>query len=267
MRVASEKKMKNGGWIHKLDGAQPRPTYTPPPAEQVNIDFPKLATGAYMSMADSRREILADKLGLSVEALLNIGVGWLESKRVYTFPMQEWTEEGAKIVGIRTRTESGEKFCVKGSRNALFVPMNRPGAHVLIVEGPTDACAAFMLGIYAIGRPNNVGGEDMLVSWFTRNPSMAHVKAVSVLADRDQGETGERTFDAALSVARRLTRRFEMRVFRLPDCKDLREWVRQGNTTATLQTIIRSRSRVSAAKVWPTDGLQHAAKKEPQAVG
>src|SRR5439155_12311592 len=83
-------------------------------------------------------------LGLSATSLLRLGVGWSAPYRAWAFPMRD---AGGAIRGIRLRTVAGKKFCVRGSKDGLFIPEESAAVGPLLVcEGPTDTAALLDMG-------------------------------------------------------------------------------------------------------------------------
>jgi len=96
---------------------------------------------------------------------------------------------------------------------------------MLVVEGPTDLCAALSLGYYAIGRPSCSGGVPHIVDHVKRS----RVKEVVIVADNDDpGIRGAKDLQRWLTVPSCL--------MVLP-CKDLREFVKFGDKS-TIDSMI-----------------------------
>jgi hypothetical protein len=102
---------------------------------------------------------LADKLGVSVEALCDMRVGW--DGKAWTFP--ERNAEGL-VVGVSRRFVDGEKRCARGSRRGLTYGDGWSSASgpMMLVEGASDVAAGITLGLCVVGRPSNTGGLKML---------------------------------------------------------------------------------------------------------
>jgi hypothetical protein len=158
---------------------------------------------------------LAGRLGVRSEALRALGACWAWPHEAWGFPMFDGEEQFA---GIRLRSDDGEKWALRGSRQGIFIPSMELQGEVLVVEGPTDAAAAVSLGFYAIGRPSCVGGAREIAALCRR----IGVKRLSVLADNDgPGISGAQTFCGQIGLPARLV---------VLPAKDLREWVRNGAT-------------------------------------
>ena len=118
------------------------PTEPKPPSK----DWGRIAKEAFGDTeAKSARYSLATELGVSVDALCRLGVGWMPSQRCWAFPERD---AAGTIIGINRRFADGKKQRVAGSRCGLtFDPEGwlesaiEPG-FVLLVEGGSDAAAA-----------------------------------------------------------------------------------------------------------------------------
>lgn len=237
MRIGdgARKQTANGGWFHILrdDGApaapMPRQVETPPP------DWTDAVLERHRQTPRRWLADLAEDLGLTVPALDRLRVFRCESppwRGCSGWPMR-WAN--GKVVGIRVRTPQGRKISIKGSRNGLFlpwtpVPLSGP---VLVVEGNSDCAAALSLGIFAIGRPSCVGGEDQLAKVLRGRENCA------IFADRDgpglEGAQALGTF-LGLHVA-------EVVLATPPDPhKDLRDWLRAGATRDDVLALVADAS-------------------------
>ena len=105
-------------------------------------------------------------LGVSVESLRRLGVGWSAKHRAWAFPM---SNAAGDVLGIRLRLPGGKKLSVKGGKEGLVHsrrgPLRLPSGRLLllIAEGPTDTAALLDLGFSAVGRPSCTGGVKLLV--------------------------------------------------------------------------------------------------------
>jgi hypothetical protein len=132
----------------------------------------------------------------------------------------------SKMVGIRLRSESGEKWSVTGSRSGVFIPHTSPQDTVLITEGPTDAAAGVGLGFFTIGRPSCSGGINDLTQFIRHH----RIKRAVISADNDgPGITGAKLLQPYLPV---------------PSClivlpaKDLRAFYVAGGSKQLIDSII-----------------------------
>jgi hypothetical protein len=107
-RVESPKRCGESGWLHVLrnDG----PTWTPwrrsirvavrMMSEPVNgkVDFAKLAADSRQGVKPEALDKLAVSLGVSIESLRRLGVGWSAQHRAWSFPM---SNAAGGVLGIR----------------------------------------------------------------------------------------------------------------------------------------------------------------------
>jgi hypothetical protein len=248
MRVESAKPAKGslGGWIHQLATAVSMPRSLPR-AEQPrpDIDFHAEARRMYQhKRASQTRTDLAAQLGVSVEALNRLGVGFGADKREYS----SWPERGidGKVVGIVTRYQDGSKKMVRWSRHGLyFTPNWRESTDlVLCPEGGSDVAACLTMGLFAIGRPSNLGGVDLLIAKLKQIKPLR----VIVLGERDDEPEkrgnpktpscplackgcaictpGRYGMTATAARIRAALRRIEVQA-RLPPAKDVRAWLNE----------------------------------------
>jgi hypothetical protein len=117
-REPSDKPTANGGWLHRLDGADvkhpsqfanlrkftsARPSQ-PPPA-----DFTSMWRRWLERTDDYHLDGFAMSLGVDTDALQRLGCAWTGSE--WAFPMRD---DGGHVIGIRLRDERGRKWAVKG---------------------------------------------------------------------------------------------------------------------------------------------------------
>lgn len=237
-RIESPKLIGEAGWLHRLqDGERTagrsigRLRFALPSSDGANLDGLNAKYRASVTL--SKLERLSHELGVSVESLQRLGVGWCGWG--WTFPM---TEASGKLRGIRVRKRNGIKLAVTGSRDGLFIPDPRDDLDMLgaldtssggvppllICEGPTDTAAMLDLGFDAVGRPSCRGGSALLVDLVRRRrPS-----EVVIVSDGDgPGSRGAETLASVLVVHAPA-----VRVVRPPiGIKDARAWKRAGATT------------------------------------
>ena len=234
MRTESERRLGNGGWLHRLGrdllGVPVRSQASPPAAKRYLSAEWIGNTWARCASATTDKQVagLADKLGVTSTSLRVIGafVYWVESdeqRTVWGFPMHDGAEA---FTGIRLRSDNGDKWALKGSRQGIFIPNMDLQGEVLVVEGPTDAAAAVSLGFYALGRPSCTGGVREIAALCQRRG----VKRLTVIADNDgPGLAGARAFCAQIGLPARLV---------VTMSKDLREWVKHGATRQAVEACL-----------------------------
>jgi phage/plasmid primase-like uncharacterized protein len=196
-------------------------------------DLATLAVRCQGAVAPERLAALARSLGISVESLTVLGIGWSADHRAWSFPM---CDAAGNVVGIRLRKAAGFKFAVKGSKEGLFLPSTAAAdsERLVVCEGPTDTAALLDLGFAgAVGRPSCTGGIPLLaelVGW--RRP-----REVVIVADGD--EPGRRGADNLASVLAVYAP--AVRVIVPPDgIKDARDWLRSGADRQAVEQVIEA---------------------------
>lgn len=188
MRVASEKAVNSGGWIHKLNVEVSVVEYlkqTRPDPKRLSVDeVEKLVHEMYEHpKASDLRKTLAIKLGVfdwSLE-LLNVGYGKDHRGEFASFPCRD---ERGRFIGISRRYGDGSKMTYRGTSNSGLFYEDKWAQHigaVLIVEGGSDVAACVSEGISAIGRPSNIGGASRIAA-MVRTAK----KRVIVVGERDE---------------------------------------------------------------------------------
>ena len=233
MRVASEKPLRNDGWLHRLtsdDWHRPRVRRIELPAwERSPVrDFGELSAQYEAAAGDSTVAWLAAQLGVSAESLRRLHIG--HDGRAYTFPMR--MPDGS-VCGIRLRYPNGRKLSVKGGRDGLFLPdpatdETEPGP-LFIAEGPTDCAALLDLGFVTIGRPSCSGGTAYVVQ-------LARNRNVIIVGDADgPGKRG------AIQLARELRPSCPsvQIIIPPPGIKDARAWLQAGATPRDIELTLR----------------------------
>jgi len=232
MRVKSDRPTRNGGWLHQVTDAPPRPApreYVPRPPRRPSPDWPALLRRFKRDTRTAEVMRLAASLGVSPGSLSRLGVVWAAPHRAWAFPMCDALR---KTTGIRLRAANGRKWAVSGSRNGLFWPADLAGAGpLLFCEGPTDTGALLDLGYDAIGRPSCTGAVDLVIE-VVRG---LRVRDVVVVADAD-----EQGIDGADRLARALTEEgHRPKVIQPQRAKDARAWVAAGATRAVVDSAIQ----------------------------
>lgn len=238
-RILSPNKVGNNGagWIHTLDANAERfAKYETKPTIEWRPSINWIKLQAYYERMIADRKQLAESLGVSDTSLWSLRVGWSRNDRAYTFPMRDGHNA---IIGMRTRKPSGEKKSVAGSRNGIFIPQLAPLDTLWVCEGPTDCAALLTLGKFAIGRPSNTGGMLHVLNYLT---SHRDIKRLVILADRDAKPIAAKlTMQAAKELASSAKSKCRsVKIIKPPlGVKDIREWVRNGATSAMLDCIAK----------------------------
>jgi len=194
-------------------------------------DFAKLAADFRAAVRPEALSRLAVGLGVFVESLRRLGVGWASKHGAWAFPM--YNADG-KTLGIRLRLPGGRKLAVKGGKEGLFIPgaLNVTGNRLLIAEGPTDTAAILDFGFMAVGRPSCTGGVALLIELVRKKSKPLDVV---IVADGDEaGRRGAETLVAKLTAYYPMVRI----ITPPPGVKDAREWKRRGATAADVQVVI-----------------------------
>lgn len=225
-RTESNRKIGSAGWLHSLGGSIPsqKAQFRRQAIENTiePLEGGDAMQAQFSAYVGHRIPMLAFELGVSLEALGDLGVGW---NGLWTFPMRNHRDE---IVGFRTRTPEGRKYAIKGSRSGLFIPRSaRREGHVYVVEGASDVLAMVDLGLNAIGRPSCLGCEQEIARW-------TNGMEVTVIADADgPGIDGARRL---IQTLRGSVRRARMVI---PPMKDVRECLNHGMTARDLMISLR----------------------------
>ncbi len=242
-RVESPTRWADAGWFHALERDSRAP--------RRRLRFLKVTSGPdgriaaiaeryQRSVTPGPLDRFAQDLGVTIESLKNLGVGW--TGRCWAFPMQG---RGGTVCGIRIRALSGKKFSEKGGHEGLFVPQVLKGVDPLVIcEGPTDTAALLDLGFDAIGRPSCRGGVRLLADLVRPGDWKRHV----VFADADGPG-----LEGALALARALAAlSTDVRVI-VPPAKDARAWKNAGATRANVLALIDAAPpiRISVRRAHP----------------
>jgi len=223
----NEKYVDGSGWLHVLkETDKPKAVqsyrFELPHHNQIMADIAK----NYMKVAtDSIANKLSVNLGVSLESLRALWIGYSKSKGSFTFPM---FRKGYQVLGIRIRRDSGKKFSEKGSKEGVFIPKGydtdkRP---VVVCEGPTDTACCIDLDFRAVGRPSCLGGSKLL-------KELLEDEHVCILADSDgPGQNGAEKLAQSLRKAKSVS-------IATPPVKDLREWKNQGCLRQDVLNLIR----------------------------
>jgi len=232
-RVESPKACGEAGWLHRLrddDWSRPlkrtrrRVVSAVLPTNTRSVrDWRRFVNECETSLAASRLDELASSLGVSVDALERLRVGWSVEHRAFAFPMFDAV---GQVLGVRLRGSDGRKWSVRGGREGLFLPRSVGGdatARLVICEGPTDAAALLDLGFDVVGRPSCNGGVQQIVTLV----QALEAHDVAILADADgPGLRGANNLSSVLAVYVR-----SICVLTPPaGVNDARDWRRQGAT-------------------------------------
>lgn len=236
-RVESQKSIPGcGGWLHRL--GEPVRNFTPrKPEIKPAVEPPSLFglwNGWYQS-ADFKLVMgLAEELGVDPMALDALGCCYAPPHKAFAFPMRDG---GNKLIGIRLRAKDGSKYSVRGSKNGLFIPQtNRATTNdwLFVVEGASDAAAAWSMGLKVVGRPNCSANPQMICDYVLAN----NIKRVVVVPDNDEPDSNGRR--AGIRGAEKLEEILPVwNLEYLPPTKDLREAFRGGLSVKQIEASLK----------------------------
>jgi len=225
MRVPSDKP-SNGGWIHggnKLIKKLYCRTQQHKQDKELSFDA-ALWWGAVRAVtATEAIELWAKRLGLPAWTLDHMGA--CIHNQALCFPMRD---ECGMICGIRTRLKNGRKLAIRGSKAGVMVPtFHDESMPPLIVEGPSDACAALALGFEPIARPSCTGSEMHVINTCRRY----EYDRITICADKDTpGIAGANSLARSLRASRIM-----VRMVTPGQHNDLRDfWIADGNVDALM---------------------------------
>lgn len=224
------------GWRHTMTNAQPT-THPATMREKARLDASGYAVAFERALTPAQALACSSDLGVSVDSLRRLRMGWCEEHDAPTFPM--W--ERGQIVGIRIRKPDGFKFAIRDSSNGFFIPRGLTLFDtLLIVEGPTDTAAALDMGFDAIGKPNASACTDELIRLLCeRRPDLTVFMGENDTPDASGKVAG---IDGPMKQCERARNAGLRAVFVLPPRgKDLREWKNvHGATRDMLERIVRN---------------------------
>jgi hypothetical protein len=230
MRIQSARSCSNGGWFHQLDAkVAPMPKLPPEP----KIDVWPLFNKWQSRTVPDRISQLARLLGIDELPLRALGVAWAEEHDAWAFPM---VNAERRVTGVRLRNALGEKWAVRGGRNGVFLPRCPSCQCCYICEGPTDTAALLSIGLFAIGRPSCNEGTAIICPLL----QTLGIRSAVVVADHDEDKErpDSSTYNPGIDGANRLSEQLPVRnCVWIPPTKDAREFVRQGGTAATIESL------------------------------
>lgn len=231
----------NGGYLHKLDASQisNRPWREtalhrkPEPVDTTN--WPILAQTFQSRVNEAGLSRLSHDLGVSVDSLKRLWIGWSPRNKAWSFPMRR---VNTSVCGIRLRSWKGRKWAVKGSKQGLFIPQHFPHRlehmRMFVAEGPTDTAALLDLGFFAIGKPSCRGMEKQIVQL----AKQTETQQVVIAADHDKpGQEGAFKLAKILRDAN-----ISCRILTPPQgIKDIRAWKQLGVTANDILTQVNTK--------------------------
>lgn len=242
-RTPSERQWGECGFYHVVDEnarAARGPAIEKRPAPTLLIN-PETTIDRYeRNLTLEQLNDLGSSLGVSVQSLGGLRVGWSHQHNAYTFPMQD---RPGSVIGIRVRNTTGDKWAVTGSRNGLFIPSLTPEQFDAIdewhiVEGPTDTAAALDMGLWTIGRPSCSAGVDMLCA-LMRGKKVYIVSNYDPAKQRMDGSEFHPGQDGAAVLADQMERvaSWVSVIYPRRGAKDVREWIAKGGTREEIDMV------------------------------
>lgn len=222
----------NGGqFLHRIgdDVQQGRRIHNPvsqPKPKAPRTDLSAMAKAWSRNAAEPRNQ-LAKQLGIPVEGLVALEVGWNESRQCWSFPEKD---SAGNIIGISTRSVDGSKMRLKGGKAGLTYPQlwNNGTGPVFLVEGGSDTASLIGMGLNVVGRPSNLGGVALLTELLAELPEQ---QDIIIVGERDEKPNGRWPGkEGATKTARKLADALERTVYwSLPpdEAKDSRAWLQQ----------------------------------------
>ena len=169
MRVESTTPVKTsgGGWWHRLNGSIRPAVYLAKTnrRQEAALTSVDVARRGFVWFATDNRLELADALGVSLESVEALKVGW--TGEAWTIPERD---ADGMVVGITFRGSDGKKWGLTGGKRGLVYDDDfyQRVSPVLVVEGMSDVAACITMGLSAIGRPNNRCGGEMVAALLVR---------------------------------------------------------------------------------------------------
>ncbi len=234
------------------------------PAKRTESEWKDILKQHRSDLTQRKVKELSDRWMISGKSLLSYGIGYDAKAGCPSFPMFDGRR---RPIGIRLEYQDGQKRCILGSQNGLFIPKNfelvegpygDPSLLLATPEGTSDCCAAYDLGLRAIGRPSNMGGVQYVRQLLSSGPK----QDVVVLADHEEtmwrrdGTPFWPGWEGALDLADAILPVVaSLRVCKPPDRKkDIRKWMNDGGLPLVLGYFIANQDY--ADKAWITQKIE-----------
>ncbi len=199
---------------------EPRPTSVSSPRQTYH--WQALASEYEEALTEERLQALSEMLSVSMEALVDIYLGWDAQTQCYTFPERD---AEFNVVGIMQRALDGTQRCMAGGKRGLCLPVGfrERSDTVLIVEGASDVAALLTQNLCAVGRPSAASGGTLLIELLKNDP-----RPIIVVGEFDPkpdcswpGKEGAERVASQLATELKRDVEFAMP----PKHKDVREWL------------------------------------------
>lgn len=221
-----------------------RPEATPEPRQHAAPDFRHILQSCIQDTTTQRLRNLAELIGVSHESLRNLGFAWHAPSNAWAIPMKD---SAGEVIGIRLRSESGEKWAITGSTSGLFIPTTQPESEfIAITEGPTDTGAVLDWGISCIGRPSCNARIDLIQQYLTANQ-----KLIAIFSNRDEAKTSATGEfypgqEGAITLANQL--RGQIKII-LPPLM-FKDWRQFKNAGGSLQSVLYTLKNTRPYEFW-----------------
>ena len=184
-RVPSDRQNDGGQHYHRIGERPERPTieYRPRlPRTKRAQDYSYVEKFYVSRLEETERAWLAENLGVSVESLRSLGIGFDRTINGFTCPERDASRN---TVGFATRLRDGSKKQVPGgSRGLTFAQdWDHGDGPILLPEGMSDVAALLTINLNAVGRPSCTGGFETLVDLLADVPVN---RPIIVVAERDR---------------------------------------------------------------------------------
>ena len=240
MRISDGAKSttRNGGHLHIL---RQRDYHPAPCIRRIAVAAPPMPALAErvqwweQCLTLARRDDYAGSLGVDPAALGAYMVGWAQEYSAYSHPM---TDHTGRVVGVRLRAAYGRKWSVRGGHEGIFLPRQWPPQSDTwhVVEGASDALAAYSIGLNCIGRPSCTGGTQTLARIVREH----RPGRIVVVADDDlPGIAGAERLAHILMLFCSDVRIISPQ----PPHKDLRAWVCAGATAESIHVATEAAAK------------------------
>ena len=232
--------LRNGGWLHRLDGRLPAPrAEIPRPGPLLN--FTTIVAQGEKALTDTAATLAAEALGVPAWTLRALHCGRFAG--ILGFPM---SNPAGAFIGVRLRTGDGRKLCIKGSKNGLFLaPPNEESPLCFIVEGGTNLLALLGIGLWGVGRPSCTAGLEMLEGYLAD-----FAGEIVILRDNDPPESALYSEPGAARLLEALAARGKAVKIATTLTKDLRDWVRAGAGVEAVMGLVRAARFYKRVPVW-----------------
>ena len=187
-------------------------------------DWGRLALGYEQELTPGVAKDLASILGLPLEVILRLGIGYIEREACWTFSERD---ADGKVVGINRRYRDGSKRMMKGGSRGLCYAddWGRPEGPIFVPEGPSDWATLVAMGLATVARPSNTGGIEQLAELLAVVPAD---RPIIVCGENDRKSDGRWPgLEGAGATAERLAKRLRRPILCVlpPEgTKDIRAW-------------------------------------------